>query len=95
MEIEEIEKALAEFKSGLKPVEPGITTIVPEAEPAELVTEEELAVPIVAVAEEGEACIRKEFKAMVWALDPSYIGNGVKEFVLDFLGQIPECEVKL
>lgn len=82
------EEMIADFESKMKPVTPkAIETGVIEAEAPPPTPE----VP----AEEGEeptACLNKEFKKLVGALKPGYIGEDIQDLVVEFLDTLPECK---
>lgn len=84
MEPDEIKKQVGEFTGLLKQkVEPMHEAVAAEA------AAPEVAAP---VPEAGKPCINKGFKELVKVLNPDYIGQNVKDFVLEFFEQIPECQ---
>ena len=90
MEIEDIQKAVEQFESKLKPV-----TAAEKAMASGATVGEEI--PAILgepePAGEGLACVDKRFKDVVSALYPSYVGQGdVPELVKEFIDSIPECE---
>ena len=83
----DIKDVIAEFEAKLKPVPAADIQMAKGESPAE---------EAVAVAEppSGEAaCINKDFKRLVEALPGGYVGNNIKDLVMEFLGMTPECEV--
>ena len=82
-----IEKVIAEFEAKMKQVSPA------DLEMAQGKTPVEAAVAVAEPTGEEQACVNKEFKALVGVLPNPYIGMNLKEVLIDFLGTMPECGV--
>lgn len=89
MDISEVQKAVSEFESKLKPV---------TAEEKAMAAGKEVApkenVVLTPAGGGGESCVIPAFKGVVVALYPKYVGKGeVPDLVKDFIDTLPECEV--
>ncbi len=83
----DIEKVIADFEAKLKQVTP--EEVTPEGiQPA---VEEPVAEP----AAEGEeyACISSGFKELVAVLPAHYASPNIKDLLIEFIKDLPECEV--
>ena len=84
-----IEDIISEFEAKMKQVSPEDMKIAkgetPEAEPVSA------AEP--APGGEEVACIGKGFKQLVAVLPGKYVGQNIKDLVVEFLESVPECEV--
>jgi hypothetical protein len=86
--VQEIEAKLAEFEKKLKPIPKGETILKVEqpVEPPEEPTEVE------PVPSGGETCLNVVFKQLMTALNPSFVGQNIDNFLVS-LYEIPDCEV--
>jgi hypothetical protein len=82
---ESLSKQLEQFVAGLKPVTPDVISVPEETAKSE--------VSEVAIAEEGTPCFSREFKHMVGVLPGNYVGYEIKDFLVEFMDSVPECEV--
>ncbi len=81
---ESIDDIIAEFESKMKQVSPEDIQMAAGKTPVgEAVVE----------VSEGAACFNKGFKELVDVLPGAYVGNGIKDFLGEFLNAMPECEV--
>ncbi len=79
----DIDEVIAEFEAKMKAVSPEDMQMAKGETPA-----------AVAVEEEGlPACVGKGFKQLVQILPDSYIGENIKDLLVEFVGFYPECEV--
>lgn len=87
MDIEEIQKATAAFEKQIEQVS-GKGQAAPPPEEGVVLT------PVVeAPAAAGVACMTKEFKSLVGALSPLYVGLGdVPDLMKEFIDSLPECK---
>ncbi len=87
---ETIKEQIEAFEANLRPVTPEMIAIskgkaLPEVAPV---------IPEAAPAGGGEeACFNKEFKTLIDALPERYIGKAIKDFLVEFIKTIPDCEV--
>ena len=97
MELAEIQKTIKEFEAKMTPV----TAKMKAMAKGQIAVEEPPPPPPpppaptpAPAADQGGACVSKDFKKVVNAFKPDYVGKGgteVQEMVMQLLGTYPEC----
>ena len=94
----EIQKALKEFESKLTPVTAKMKAMAKGMAPVEEKPPPPPPPPPppapAPATDQGGACVSKDFKKVVNAFKPDYVGKGgteVQEMVMQLLGTYPEC----
>lgn len=92
-----IEEVIAEFEAKMKPVSPADLQMAKGETPAaEAVVEPtgktKIAEAVVEPTGAEPSCISKGFKELVTVLPSSYASRNIRDLLIEFLKDLPECE---